>query len=168
VRWLKRRRGPEDWFRLHASAFADLDARRIDATEGFERRVEATWGLIGCGVDAIPYALEMLKSSDAEIREDAGGVLGALGREPEVVEAVIAALRSETDDQARDSFVIALGELGDRRAVPHLASLIRSEDADGDTRFTAALGLGRLVGRRFDRQDDALSAAIDWLDKHEA
>jgi HEAT repeat protein len=162
-----RRRGPKAWSRRHASSFADMDAGRIDGAEAFERRVEATWGLIGCGADAIPYAIDMLKSSDAEIREDAGGILGALGREPEVVDAVIAALQSETDCQARDSLVVALGELGDRRAISHLASLIRSEDTDGDTRFTAAQSLGRLVGRRFDRGADAVSEATAWLDKRE-
>jgi len=108
----------------------------------------------------------MLESSDAEIRADGGGLLGALGREPGVVEAAISALERETEHQARDSLILALGVLGDKRAIPSLAALIRSQATNDDTRFTAAQSLGRLVRRRFDRQEDPTAAALVWLDKH--
>ena len=141
-----------------------MDAGRIDGASAFRLRVEAQWGLIACGTDAIPYALRMLTSPDAEIREDAGGILGQLGKSDEVVEGVLAALEGETDDQARDSLVIAIGELGDPRGIPMLAKLIRSPETDGDTRFTAVQSLGRLARRRFDKQEDPARAAIRWLD----
>jgi HEAT repeat protein len=108
----------------------------------------------------------MLDSPDAEIREDAGGILAALGKREEVVPQLLTALAHELDDQARDSLVIALGELRDRRAIPALSALLRSPDTDGDTRHTAAQSLGRLVRRRFDKSGDPVAAAIHWLDEH--
>jgi HEAT repeat protein len=95
-----------------------MDAGRIHGAKAFELRVEAQQGLIASGTAAIPFALRMLASSDAEIREDAGGVLAALGRREDVVPQVLAALEDERDEQARDALVVALGELRDRRAIP--------------------------------------------------
>jgi HEAT repeat protein len=109
----------------------------------------------------------MLDSSDAEIREDGGSILAALGRSEDMVSEVLVALEAERDDQARDSLVIALGELRDRRAIPALAALIRAPGADGDTRHTAAQSLGRLVRRRFDKTGDPVPEALRWLDEHE-
>jgi HEAT repeat protein len=142
-----------------------MDAGRIAGDEAFKRRVEAQWGLIRSGQEAIPFALRMLGSSDPEIREDGGGILGQLGTQDGVADGVLAALAAESDDQARDSLVLALGELGDQRAIPALAGLIRAEDTDGDTRFTAVQSLGRLAKRRFDNQEDPVGAAIVWLDE---
>jgi len=165
MQWLKRRRGPEHWFLLHAASVADMDAGRISGSEAFDRRAKAQWGLIACGTEAVPYALRMLASPDADVREDAGGVLGAIGRQPEVVDAVLDALETENDQQTRDSLVLALGQLGDHRAVPRLAALIRSNATDEDTRFTAVQSLGRLARQHFDRRDEPVAAALEWLDK---
>jgi hypothetical protein len=44
--------------------------------------------------------------------------------------------------------------------------MIRSEETDGDTRFTAVESLGRLARRSFDRQEQPIEAALAWLDKH--
>jgi hypothetical protein len=38
----------------------------LAGSAAFDRRVKAQWGLIACGAEAVPYALRMLESSDAE------------------------------------------------------------------------------------------------------
>jgi hypothetical protein len=132
----------------------------------FRKRVHATWGLIAKGSDAIPYALTMLNSAISDIREDGAGILGAVGREEGVVEALLQSLDTETDVTARDSVILALGELRNRKAIPLLAKFIRNPETDGDTQWGAMLSLGRIVRKRFEKKPDPLAAALEWLTKH--
>src|ERR1051325_3337170 len=90
----------EGWFDCHQAVFADFEARRIGGREFFERRVKACWGLISCKEEAVPFALQMLRSPVADVREDAGGILTYVGRDEGAVDAVLAALATETDLQA--------------------------------------------------------------------
>ena len=96
---------------------------RIGAVVGplYNTRVNATWGLLANGVKAVPHALEMVRSRDRDAREDGGGILGALGRNPQVVGELVAALDRETDTQARDTFIVALGRMRAKEALPALA-----------------------------------------------
>ena len=109
----------------------------------------------------------MLTSRNPDSREDGAGMLAALARsDPSVVDSLLAALAAETDDQPRDSIILALGSLRSRKAVPALAAVIQDESADGDTRFGAADSLGRIVQRRFDKQPDPVAAALAWISAH--
>jgi len=72
-------------------------------------------------------------------------------------------LAAETDVEARDSLIQALGGLRNRAAIPALAALIEDEDADSDTRWTAVESLGRIVRRRFLDKSDPVAAARDWI-----
>jgi hypothetical protein len=127
----------------------------------------ASWGLIAKGEESIPYLLAMMRSTSPESREDAAGALGWLGRSDSgLVERLTSALGSETSDQARDSIVVALGELRSKDAIPALALVIRDEQADGDTRWTAMQSLGQIVRRRFDRNADPMGVALAWLTSH--
>jgi HEAT repeat protein len=141
---------------------------RIGAVVGplYDRRVNATWGLVANGVTAVPHALEMVRSRDPDAREDGGGILGALGRNPQVVDELVAALDRETDTQARDTFIVALGRMRAKEALPALARFVRDWDGDGDTRWTAIQSLEKIARRRFDREEDPQQAAIAWLDSH--
>src|SRR5262249_28760327 len=130
------------------------------------KRVHGTWGLISKGAEAIPHALTMLKSPNPDIREDGAGILGALGKEEGVVEALIENLGAETNTGACDSMILALGQLKNRKAIPWLAKFIRNHDADGDTQWGAMESLGRIVRKRFDRMPDPIAAALEWLAKH--
>jgi hypothetical protein len=148
-----------------------LDAARTSEYDGeleFRRRVHATWGLIAKGAAAVPYAVAMLKSEEADAREDGAAILAEIGKDAEVGRQVLEALASETDPLARDSLIQALGALKDRAAIPVLAELIRSRDTDDDTRWTAVESLGRLVRRRFLDQAQPLAAALEWLEKYES
>ena len=75
----------------------------------------------------------------------------------------VSGARAETDEEARDSLIQALGGLRNRAAIPALAALIEDEDADGDTRWTAVESLGRIVRRRFLDKPDPVAAARDWI-----
>lgn len=144
------------------------DLKRFDAlcAMQYSNRVNATWGMIAKGKASIRYALQMLKSADPDAREDAGGILHALGRTAEVVEELITALENESTLQAEDSIIIALGAMRTKAAIPVLAKLLRRSDVDGDTAWTAAEALGRIVRRRFAKETDARKAAQSWLDRH--
>ena len=153
----------------YEDAIAVLNSAQLgDATEAYHQRVEATWGLIAKGSAAIPFALEMLKSKYADTREDAGGILGELGGDESVVTDLLAQLEQESDNQARDSIILALGQLRSRAAIPTLHAIISNTEEDGDTRWTAIESLGRIVRRRFLKQADPEQAAMDWLAKHAA
>jgi HEAT repeat protein len=160
------RRDAKAWFDQHAGAFADFHAEKIDAETWWKLRVQAEHGLIRCGNESVPFAVEMLHSRDPDIREDGAGVLAALGKVDGVIDALVGALEAEAEDQPRDAMIEALGRLKNRRAIPYLAQVIRNPDTDGDTRWTAVEALGRIVRHRFDRQPDALEAAGGWLDSH--
>ena len=50
------------------------------------------WGLIYVGAAAVPFALEMLKTSVPEAREGGAGILPAVGQDDAVIETILAAL----------------------------------------------------------------------------
>lgn len=154
-------------YQQYLEAVNGASGRDDDAHLAFRRRVHATWGLIAKGVMAIPHAVAMLRSKDADAREDGAAILAEIGKDSHAVEHVLQALGSETDAAARDSLILALGAFKDRVAIPALADLIRNTDTDNDTRWTAAGSLGRIVHRRFLDQTQPVQAAIDWLAKHE-
>src|SRR4051812_30213243 len=153
---------------LHtAVSLYDNSPAKGDAALIYACQVHAEWGLIYSGAAAIPFALEMLKSRVAEARETGAGILGAIGKDEAVVERLVASLASEVDTTARDSLIVALGELRNRKAIPALASIVKDVKADGDTRHLAACVLGRIVRKRFDKQADPIDAVIKWLDGHD-
>jgi HEAT repeat protein len=142
-------------------------SRKYDANLAFRRRAHATWGLIANGPAAVPHAVAMLTSKHADAREDGAAILAAVGMDDHAVGHVLRALASETDPVARDSLIVALGAFKNRIAIPLLADLIRNEATDNDTRWTAVESLGRIVRRRFLNQVEPVTAALEWLDKHE-
>lgn len=161
-------RGVPDLTRLRWSADAYY-ALHLDAVRehDFHKRVRASWGLIARGADAMPFLMEMLHSDSAGSREDAAGALARIGTSsPEVVAALLAALRHAVTHEERDTILLGLGALRARAAVPALAEVLRDPAADEDTRHTAAEALGKVVRRRFDEQEDPVQAALAWLDAH--
>ena len=154
---------PEYYAAMHAQAMRDSRDRSVDARLTFGRRVHASWGLIANGARSIPFALEMLKSGNSDAREDGAAVLAEVGRNGQVVDSLLAALRAERDIQARDSVILALGALRNKAALPALVTIIEDETADGDTRWTAVESLGKIVRRRFLSQADPIQAALEWI-----
>jgi HEAT repeat protein len=146
---------------------ADRIEQDISEVERAESRgVNAQWGLIAKGADAIPYALRLLASKEPQAREDAAGIFAVLGRQTGIVDHLLKALERETDQTARDSLVLALGQLRARKAIPVLARIIQDPAAEGDNRWNAVESLGLIVRRRFIRQPDPVNAALEWLASH--
>jgi HEAT repeat protein len=93
--------------------------------------------------------------------------LGDLGKDPSVTDELVKMLQSETDDVARDSAIIALGQMKSKRALPTLERILRNATADSDTRWTAGESVGRIVRRRFGKSGGSvIDEAIAWLDAH--
>jgi HEAT repeat protein len=154
-------------FRRSAQAYLDLHHQACREND-FAKRVEAQWGLIARGRDAVPILLDLLTSDDPWSREDAAAALAWLGaNDPATVEALTRALRTASEDEERDSIILALGEMRSTAPVPVLAGLIRDPATDEETRGTAIEALGRIARRRFDRQPDPRAAATAWLDRRE-
>jgi hypothetical protein len=154
-------------YQQYLEAVGGSSGQRYDGQLAFRRRVHATWGLIAKGAEAIPYAVAMLKSKDADAREDGAAILAEIGKDSQALEHVLQALASETDTTTRDSLILALGAFKNRVAIPVLADLIRNDATDNDTRWTAVESLGRIVRRRFLNEAQPVQAALEWLDKHE-
>lgn len=156
---------------LYEEHLAALKGPRVSQPEAkvlFQKRVTASWGLIAKGAAAAPYALSLLTHSEPEAREDGAAILGEIGREDAVVDHLVSLLETECDDTPRDSILLALGRLKNKRAIPVLARIIRDESIDGDTRWTAIESLGYIVRKRFLKQEDPHRAALAWLDSHAA
>jgi HEAT repeat protein len=124
------------------------------------------WGLISKGAAAAPYAVELLGRSVPEAREDGAAILAELGRDEAAVDQLVGCLETETDTIARDSIILALGRLKNRKALGSLAAIVQDASADGDTRWLAIESLGRVVGKRFLKQENPVEAAMAWLDRH--
>jgi hypothetical protein len=79
-------------------AWQVLEDGPVDEVErAYDRRVLAVWGLTVRTAHAMPFALEMLKDGNPEIRADATGVLDHLGRDPAAIAALVRIVDSETD-----------------------------------------------------------------------
>jgi HEAT repeat protein len=166
-----RSRSAEAWYEDYIDARRSFLAEVTGGSEAIkersfalhERRVMATWGLIARGPEATPFALQMLASTDAEVRADGAGVLAELRSDPAVIDRLIEAVPGETDPEALDTLVQALGAAADARAIPVLAGVLRNH-GDDETRWGGMEALQRITGQNWSRRDDALAAAIAWLD----
>ena len=137
----------------------------------YHRFVMAEWGLIARGKEAVPYSVDLLRSEIPEVREAAAGVLLGVGGDEEVVSHVLESLEAEYHRpankqtiQSLDTLVLALGEMKNKKAIPALAALVRDTSLNGDSRWGAALAIGRLARKRFDKGSDPITAAMEWLD----
>jgi HEAT repeat protein len=151
------------YYTRSAEYYAAMHARAIAPGGTFAERTHGCWGLIAKGEQAIPHALAMIASTKPDAREDGAAILAEIGKGEGVVQSLLGALAAETDVEARDSLIQALGGLRNRAAIPALAALIEDEDADGDTRWTAVESLGRIVRRRFLDKPDPVAGARDWI-----
>jgi hypothetical protein len=149
-----------------ASLKRDRRPANAEAREDWDKRIFANWGFIAKGAEALPYVLRMLKSPVSEAREDAAGVLDALGQQEGVIEPLIEAVQTEEDEVARGSMITALGALRNKKAIPVLAQFIRDQEMDEQNRWDAAESLGKIVRKRFVSQEDPILAANNWLKKH--
>lgn len=131
--------------------------------EMYQEMVNCTWGLLARQAESIPFALKLLSSSSADHRGTAGFFLGSLRGHPEVAPMLVSALQQETETEARDTIIVALGRLRDPSAIPALAAIVRDAASDADTRFTAAQAICQITNRRF-RRERLIESVVGWLD----
>jgi hypothetical protein len=153
-------------YEQHVRAWRGKKGPGYEIELSFSRRVHGMWGLIAKGAAAVSYAINLLGHSVPEAREDGAAILAELGRDQGVVDKLIESLNSETDATARDSVILALGRLKNKKAIPSLAAIIRDASADGDTKWTAVESLGQIVRKRFLKQENPIQVATVWLDRH--
>ena len=131
------------------------------------RIVNAGWGLIAKGAEAVPFAIQLVRSKNRDHREAAADVFCGLRdpqRLPDILEHVHATLEHETDQLVLDSLLGALGALRSRDSIPMLARYINDDSVDPDTRDNAACSLGLIVRKRFDKSErGTVRAACEWL-----
>lgn len=142
-----------------------LQEKQVDSAArlAYRKRVHATWGIIAKGLEGVPYALSLLKHTIPEAREDGAAILSRLGKDAQVVAKLLESLQTESDITAKDTMILALGQLKSRMAIPALAAIIQNESADGDTRRTAVESLGLIVRKQFLKEDDPIATALKWL-----
>jgi hypothetical protein len=159
----------EYYIQMYEQHLGTLEGKKGPGYEmelAFNRRAHGMWGLIAKGAVATTYALDLLGRSVPEAREDGAAIFAELGRDDAVVDKLVQCLGTETDTTTRDSIVLALGRLKNKKAVRSLAAIIRDAAADDDTKWTAVESLGLIVRKRFLKQENPVEAAMAWLDSH--
>jgi hypothetical protein len=138
---------PIEHYRHLYEAFLASKRRRLtprEANLAWRQRVHGAQGLAARGAAAIPYALELLRGSDPDGREDGADILTRVGAADTSVDALLDALAAETDDVARTSLFDALGHTRSKRAAVALETVIANPTTDAEHRETAARSLRRI------------------------
>ena len=116
---------------------AELTNKNYDVQE------KAVKALVSLGADGVPALVATLSDPRAGVRAGVAAVLGKI-KDPRAVPALLPLLGDRT---VRDSAALALGELGDRRAVGPLIATIEAEGAAKDFKaFTSIGALGQIGG----------------------
>lgn len=117
--WVSDRRMPDVSGLVASVAEYAAGYDRAMQRRDFAARVEASWGLVARGEDALRWCLERLRSGDPEAVSDACGVLAWLGTPRRFWPVLRRLLRELPDGEARDAVDEALpeGARGDIDAV---------------------------------------------------
>jgi hypothetical protein len=147
----------------------------------YKEYVRALNALGNRGSEVRDWARALLVHPDYDARESGAWLLGALGSEGQLGEAVesvideLAALidrpieKDHKEIQAIDVAIMALGMIGHSKGIPILRHVLFSTRREyrGDTQWGAAGVLGKLVGESFMKAGDPVGAARAWLLEHE-
>jgi len=161
-----------DAYHAYQSAMTALTAnpalKEMDLTTAraklFEHRARARWALATKGLEALPFALQMLHSSDMDERDDARGILCRMGTDDEVVDTLLDALRDTADPEILADLIVALGATANARAIPALVSILRNPAMIDFHKSAAIKSLGKLAQRRFDQTEDPFASLNAWLE----
>ena len=169
----------EYWSAL-ADATSTAEAREAQSFMHYNRYVAALNELTKRGPEIRDWCRGLLVHPDYDAREQGAFLLGLLGRRKQFGDAemdVIAELAALTrrpieedgkEVQAVDAAVGALADIGHPAGIPAIRAVILSEDEwlNGDSQWSAAGALGRLVGQSFMDSPDPVAAARAWLAAH--
>jgi hypothetical protein len=160
-----------DAYRSYRATATAADAARQDPElESFavldqlpERKARVKLAIASKGADAIPFVLQMLRSSDREERDDARGVLALMGGDSRVVDSLISSIARATDSETVTALVVALGATESPRSIPCLARILAAPGLDAPMVQATVMSLVALTKRRFDQSDNPRAAAAHWL-----
>ncbi len=153
---------------------------RPRAVKSHHRMVMGTWGLIARGADGMIQANALMHHDLPQVRVCGEhfflGIRHA-GRVPEVYQQVCKRLGVEGEGvdeyphlEPTPSIMGLIGSLGwlrARQSVPLLSHYTMRLDQDEPIRLAAAISLGRVVHKRFDRQPEiAIELACKWVAQH--
>ena len=93
---------------------------------------------------AIPHFIEALSDENHYVRREAARAIGQLGS-PEAIEALLAVLENDSDEETRRNALTALGNIGDERTVEPLRQALK--EPSYWIRRAAEMGLKQLQKR---------------------
>lgn len=124
---------------LDGMGLADSDADSDESVKDHKTADKSATQADGRMVEALAVAL---RDPSVDVRLTSAQALGSL-EDPRAVEALVAALRSDSDAGVRKMAAWALGEIEDARAVSGLSEALRSDSAV-EVREMAAWALGEI------------------------
>jgi hypothetical protein len=95
----------------------------------FEQRSRARWALAARGAESLPFAVQMLRSSDAVEREDGRALLGLVAKEENAPDILVGMLADSEDSELSCYLVTLLGE----QPIVRTLSLLMAVVSDPDT-----------------------------------
>jgi len=142
--------------------------------------VEAHNELWNRGAEVRDWARGLLTHVDYDAREAGAGLLGSLGgrrllgeSEDKVITELGQLIQRPMEEdskemQAVDVAILALSEIGNAEGIKYLRWILFSTRPEhtGDTQWTAAEALAKMVKQPFLRSKDPVEAARDWLRTH--
>jgi hypothetical protein len=109
----------------------------------FEQRSRARWALASRGAEALPFAVEMLASSDSEEREDGRALLGLVVNEDDAADFLVEMLAESDDPDLSRHLVRLLAE--QPRAIPLLTAVISNPETRPETKQAVGEALAILI-----------------------
>jgi len=155
-----------DYIAMYEASMAEIPKRELSpdrANLAWRQRVYAVWGFTAKGTEAIPYLLTLVRHKNPGAREDSAFLLGELKRSEGIADVLTDQLEKETDLVAKTSFILALGSLRYKQAIPTLARLIFDNRTDPDHRIDAVDSLDKIAKTSFSKSSDPVGAATEWL-----
>ena len=138
---------PVAYYQQMYEEFLASSQRRLSARESnyaWRQRVHGMYGLMARGSLALPFTLQLLQHRNPDAREDGATILQHVGAAPGSIDALLAALQTESDDVARTALIEALGKSSSPRALEALEQLVARADIDLDTREAIDRSIKRL------------------------
>jgi hypothetical protein len=169
----------DHWDTLAAATTLE-ESHAAQSSERYNRYVLALNELAKRGPEIRDWCRRLLTHPDYDARECGAFLLGQLALRRQLGDAEAAVVmelgaltqRQVEEDskelQAVDAAIGALAGIGHPAGIPFLRAVLLSEDEwlAGDSQWTAADALARLVGQPFMEAADPVSAALAWLRTH--
>jgi hypothetical protein len=112
----------------------------------FEQRSRARWALAARGAESLPFAVQMLRSSDSIESEDGRALLGLVVKEDDAADFLVGMLADSEDPELSCYLVTLLGDQPQVRTSSLLTAVVSDPDARAETKQAAKEALALLMG----------------------